>query len=451
MNPKDLLDRLPSVTELVDHPEVRRVAERWNRTWVAGRLRTALDELGAEAARRADSLRDIPPADLVDRLVRRIDQSAPPAEPTVVNATGELWGEELVGPPLPNAAITAADPFAANYSLRSGDATTRIARLVGAEAAWVAVNHAAAVGATLAALSADSPVVVARGDVRRLPGGLALTDICATFGSRLHEVGVADGATLDDYLKAVDATGGKAPRPKVVLYRSDAGETAGQGVATSDLAAALRQRGALLVVDAGLAPPIDVDDAFGASAPSAAALLAGGADAVVLRGDGLLGGPSCSLVIGRRSAVDAVAGHALGRLTQADAITRAMLAGGAALFESPDRLRFDHPLYELLSAPLDNLRTRAERLAPQIDATPHGDAEPIELDAGPANRPVRLASWGIAVKPTEGDCASLRKRLAEQELPIACREQNDRVVLDLRTVFPRDDGALVAAFPGSIG
>ena len=53
IKPPDLLERFPSVSELLDKPPIRKLAERWNRSVVAGGVRTFLDELRKDVRRRA--------------------------------------------------------------------------------------------------------------------------------------------------------------------------------------------------------------------------------------------------------------------------------------------------------------------------------------------------------------------------------------------------------------
>jgi L-seryl-tRNA(Ser) seleniumtransferase len=110
------------------------------------------------------------------------------------------------------------------------------------------------------------------------------------------------------------------------------------------------------------------------------------------------------------------------------------------------------PCAELLAAPLENLRHRAERLAMQLAACPGiGAAEPVSTqsfcDGVPA--PSRtVASYGVALTPADGDASALLRQLAAAPLPVIGRIQGDRVVLDLRTVFPRHDPAILAAVEG---
>ena len=56
-----------------------------------------------------------------------------------------------------------------------------------------------------------------------------------------------------------------------------------------------------------------------------------------------------------------------------------------------------------------------------------------------------IPTWGVAVKPARDNVDALATRL-RNGLPAICgRVQNDALLLDLRTVFPRQDAQIVQA------
>jgi len=57
----------------------------------------------------------------------------------------------------------------------------------------------------------------------------------------------------------------------------------------------------------------------------------------------------------------------------------------------------------------------------------------------------RLPTTAIAITPRSGHAADLLRRLREQEPPIIGRIEQERVLLDPRTVLPDEDDALLAA------
>ena len=102
--------------------------------------------------------------------------------------------------------------------------------------------------------------------------------------------------------------------------------------------------------------------------PVAAASVKQGADLVLFSGDKLLGGPQCGVIVGRQSLVDEITRHPLTRALRVDKLTLAALAATLRLYRDPAKARRSVPLLQLLSTSVENLKGRAERLAPQMAA-----------------------------------------------------------------------------------
>jgi L-seryl-tRNA(Ser) seleniumtransferase len=106
------------------------------------------------------------------------------------------------------------------------------------------------------------------------------------------------------------------------------------------------------------------------------------------------------------------------------------------------------PVWQILKVSIENLRNRAERMAPQIARGEGiGSAAPVETRSPiSAALPDGLPSYGIALAPAEGTSVEqLERRIQTARFPIYGRVEADRVILDLRTVLPRQDITLVEA------
>jgi L-seryl-tRNA(Ser) seleniumtransferase len=106
-----------------------------------------------------------------------------------------------------------------------------------------------------------------------------------------------------------------------------------------------------------------------------------------------------------------------------------------------------------VSAPLANLRNRAERLAPQLaqmdglsSTSAAETSSPLCTDLARENG---CPSYGVNLTPADGNIQALDRRLRSAAMPIRGRIEGDRLVLDLRTVFPRQDRMLVESLVGS--
>ena len=126
------------------------------------------------------------------------------------------------------------------------------------------------------------------------------------------------------------------------------------------------------------------------------------------------------------------------------------LAATLRLYRDIEKAKCDIPLVQLISTSVENLKSRAERLAPQLAATsPVAHAEPIELTAylgGSAVPAQALPSWGIAVTPEGMAVERMVAKLRGGVVPVIARVETDRVLLHLRSVVARQDVELVEVF-----
>jgi L-seryl-tRNA(Ser) seleniumtransferase len=183
--------------------------------------------------------------------------------------------------------------------------------------------------------------------------------------------------------------------------------------------------------------------------PMIGASIKAGADLVLLSGDKLLGGPQCGIILGRKVLIDQLEHHPMARALRADKLTLAALAATLRLYKNPEKARIDIPLLRLLTTSIENLKNRAERLAPQAAATAAiAQAEAItsvtHLDWGmPPTQ--ELPTWCVALRPASMTLERLAAVLRMGATPVVGRLEEDRLLLDLRSVFPRQDMQLITA------
>jgi L-seryl-tRNA(Ser) seleniumtransferase len=128
-----------------------------------------------------------------------------------------------------------------------------------------------------------------------------------------------------------------------------------------------------------------------------------------------------------------------------DRVRDAALTATLESYESSGSAIDSNPVWHCFSVSVDNLRNRAERLAPQL-----AHAEGIALAAAIETTSEvsalingGIASYGIALSPSEGNVEALESRLQSARFPVVGRVEGERLILDLRTVLPRQDRSLV--------
>jgi L-seryl-tRNA(Ser) seleniumtransferase len=153
-------------------------------------------------------------------------------------------------------------------------------------------------------------------------------------------------------------------------------------------------------------------------------------------------------VLGRRDLVESIARHPLSRVFRATPATLAGLAATLRIYSQNAQVLDRIPALQLLSAPLDNLRNRAMRLEPQVASSPAiGRVGVMESEAEPLPG-TKLPTWRLYLTPSEGPAEQLAEKLWNCPTPLVGQIESGAVVLDLRSVLPRQDQAIAESIAG---
>jgi L-seryl-tRNA(Ser) seleniumtransferase len=452
--------RIPSVSDLLEMPAVRAVADRLNRSVVASGVRSFLDELRSDLERRTSDIHLPSLRELAERAARHVARLRRSAVRGVINATGRLVDPSWIGRPLAEEALEQLVALGEGYARQLGgyghnsatpstDVATALARLTGGEAATVVHSYTGAIWITLAGIAGGKEFLIARAESGDVESNCSIRGLANSAGATAREVGTTNRVSISDYESAISGSAGA-----ILKHRSDSYHIVGETQLPDwgELVALARDRELPLIQAAGSAPLVDDLPAIGGLVRSAAADIAAGAQLVIARGDGLVGGPPCGLIVGSRDLVNRIEAHPAFGGWRIDPLRAAALEATIDAYDDRQRLEQSVPLFQLLTASVDNLRQRAERLAPQLaQAESIAAAEPVptENSLGIACCSERtLPSYGIALSASDGNLRALDDRLRSAAVPVVGRLENDRLVLDLRTVFPRQDRRLVEIIVG---
>jgi L-seryl-tRNA(Ser) seleniumtransferase len=452
------LRNIPSVSELLDNPRLQELIQHIDRTTVLATVRTVLNELRGEFQRAAEewTLPNIP--ELADRIARRVVRSEVAPLRPVINATGILLHTGLGRAPLAEEAIAAMAAVARDYAsvevdLVSGQRTRRkvaveslLCELTGAEAALVVNNNAGATMLALAALAAGREVIVSRGELIEIGGSYRLPDVMAASGAVLREVGTTNKTRVGDYAAAI-----REQTAALLLVHPSNFVVVGfsQSVELPELVDLGRRHRMAVIHDIGSGAMIDFARFGFRGEPLAATSIAQGADVVLASGDKLLGGPQCGLILGRRELVERIERHPLARALRVDKLRLAALAATLRLYRDPEKAVQTIPLLRLVSTPAESLKQRAERLAAEMASA--GGVEEAAAVAGVTylgggSIPTQeLLTWCVALKPKGMSVERMAAALRTGEPAVMGRVQQDRLLLDLRSVLPHQDESLLAA------
>jgi L-seryl-tRNA(Ser) seleniumtransferase len=323
--------------------------------------------------------------------------------------------------------------------------------LTGAESALVVNNNAAAVLVALAALARDKEVIISRGELIEIGGEFRIPDVMAASGATLVEVGTTNRTHLVDYERAI------TERTAIILkvhpsnYRM-VGFTA--TVPARDLARLAHGRKLWIMHDVGsglLTPGPGAE--WLSDEPLVEDCIAEGADVVTFSGDKLLGGPQAGVILGRKTALDTIARSPLMRAVRPDKMTLAALeATVAAYIEGRAR---ELPLWAMALAPSDALQERAETIASAVrdraERVVKAEATAVASVTGGGSLPgTELGSWAVTISHSEKSAAEIGRALRYARVPVIARVEEDRVIIDVRTIAPEDDELLTELVAGAL-
>jgi L-seryl-tRNA(Ser) seleniumtransferase len=442
---------IPSIEQLRQRPAVRALEARFGAEATVGALRAAAAEARRALASGADA-----------EVVGGIEQAAAtqltaafrPSLAPVINATGVVIHTNLGRAPLAAAAIERVADVARGYSSLEYDvdrgvrgrrdvhAEGLICRLTGAEAAVVVNNNAAATMIVLAALAAGREVIVSRGELVEIGGGFRVPDVMAQSGATLREVGTTNKTRAADYASAV------SDRTALILRVHPSNFTIEGFTERPHLAE-------LVAIGKKFNIPVAEDLGSGnmagpgsdtVSDPTVAATIAAGVDVCCFSGDKLLGGPQAGIIVGRRAQLDRIRKHPLMRALRVDKMTYAALEATLAEYVA-GRAQTTVPVQRMLTMTAAEIRARADAVANAIRGNRGWRADVVKgaSAVGGGSAPgVELATWLVAIDKAGESPDGLEAALRRQTPPIIARIERDRVLLDLRTVLPEQDSALVA-------
>jgi len=389
----------------------------------------------------------------------------------VINATGVLVHTNLGRAPLAAESIRALTSVGANYSTleynvadgtRGGRAPYlehALAILCGAEAATVVNNNAAALVLILEHFcrsgssrtlrgSGASEVIISRGELLQIGGGFRIPEILEARGARLREVGTTNHTNVSDYARAIT-------RNTALIMKVHRSNFFMDGFvdspSTEDLAALSRKKRVPFVEDLGSGAMVPTETVAGVEhEPTPMEVLERGVDLVCFSGDKLFGGPQAGIIAGRKKMVESLKREPLFRALRCDKLILSALESTADAYL---RGEAHMPVLEMMRADIEGLRARAERIVAALNGRPlclRVATSRAQIGGGTLPRSAMPSITIEVTHPTLG-AQALAAQLRRQPEPVIAYVGRGSMKLDLRTVFPHQDAAVIRALLAASG
>ncbi|HTA23907.1 MAG TPA: L-seryl-tRNA(Sec) selenium transferase [Terriglobales bacterium] len=455
-----LYRKLPAVDEVVRQRTIKTLVAQEGLITVTDAARAVLASLRDEisADRLDENGVDLALSGLDQAVQRRVQQALSYSLRTVINATGVILHTNLGRAPLAASVLEHIRETACGYSNlefdielgERGKRDVHVDRLfrkllgeVSDETSTIVVNNnAAAVLLALNTIGEGGEVIVSRGELVEIGGSFRIPDVMTKSNAVLREVGTTNRTRLSDYERAItDNT-----RLLLRVHRSNF-EITGftEQPRLDELVDLSRQRKIPLLEDLGSGALINLDSFGITGEPSVLDSLRAGVDVVTYSGDKLLGGPQAGILSGRSDLIARMRSNSLFRALRVDKLTYAVLEATLMAYVKGDHDAI--PTIRMMRLSKEEVGKRAEAIAGTVRSLKLSvdviDGESV-IGGGAAPSavlPTRLLA--VSLEGLSADNIASRLRLSTP--PVIARVEEGRVLLDLRTVSPAEDEAVVHA------
>ena len=372
----------------------------------------------------------------------------------LINATGIVMHTNLGRSVIDEKSWQRAKQIACSYSnleydLESGSRGNRydytgylLSTLFGCEDALVVNNNASAVFLVLNTFGKGGRCVLSRGELVEIGGGFRVPEVMKESGAILAEVGTTNKTRLSDYENALDEN----TKMLVKVHRSNF-DIVGfkQDTSLEEIAKLAKERGIISYYDLGGGAASSL--ACFNSEPVPQKLVKTGVDLLSFSGDKLFGSVQAGIILGKKELIAKLRKNQLLRMLRSDKITLALLASTVLSYLDKDYNSV--PTVFLLSRSTGELKSVAKRInnsckniASIIDTATFGGGGTLPN--------VKIQSVALAFKAKKGQKIENLERDFRQKGVIG-RIENQCFLLDLRSVLPSDESALITAINSIFG
>lgn len=372
----------------------------------------------------------------------------------LINATGIVMHTNLGRSVIDEKSWQRAKQIACSYSnleydLESGSRGNRydytgylLSTLFGCEDALVVNNNASAVFLVLNTFGKGGRCVLSRGELVEIGGGFRVPEVMKESGAILAEVGTTNKTRLSDYENALDEN----TKMLVKVHRSNF-DIVGfkQDTSLEEIAKLAKERGIISYYDLGGGAASSL--ACFNSEPAPQKLIKTGVDLLSFSGDKLFGSVQAGIILGKKELIAKLRKNQLLRMLRSDKITLALLASTVLSYLDKDYNSV--PTVFLLSRSTGELKSVAKRInnsckniASIIDTATFGGGGTLPN--------VKIQSVALAFKAKKGQKIENLERDFRQKGVIG-RIENQCFLLDLRSVLPSDESALITAINSIFG
>ena len=462
----NLLAMIPAVEALLQDEAVKPWAKGLPRRIVVHSIREAVEEtrqwlLSGDAGKATvASVRET----ILARARVKARCAMGPHYCKAINATGIILHTNLGRAVLARRALRQIEEALAGYSVleigietgKRGQRDTRIEwllqQLTGCEAATVVNNNAAATMIVLNTVACGKEVIVSRGQLVEIGGSYRLPEVLAASGAKLVEVGTTNRTYASDYEAAITDNTAAILRVhpsnfKVMGFAAEA--------SLDELVAIARAHHLPLIDDVGAGALTDFAPFGFRDQPTLQESVRAGADLVTSSADKLMGACQGGIILGTATWIEAIRRNPLARVVRVGKLTLAALEATLTLFLDEELALRELPTLRMLAREASDVAEQAKRIAQALQKKVGGSEVTViegESQMGAGSLPTEnIPTSLVAITPSRFDASELAACLRHYSPPIFARIQEERVLIDPRTLQDGEDEVIVKALVEILG
>ncbi len=459
---QDILRSIPSVNELLASPDISKFTGRYPRLLVVETIRTVLENIRQSLTNKKECAEaqaiDLSPQRLYHLVQESLRQKFCGIE-HAINATGIILHTGLGRAPLADEAARQIQNVLKGFctleieklngrrGIRYQSIEQLVGMITGAESALVVNNNAAAVLLALDTLARGKEAIISRSQLVEIGGSFRMPDVMARSGALLVEVGTTNKTYLTDYSNAITERTGLLLKVHQSNFKI-VGFT--ETVGLKDLVSLGKERNIPVVYDLGSGALIDPERFGLPHEPTVQESIKAGVDIVTFSTDKLLGGPQGGIIAGKKKWVDLLKKNPLTRALRVGKLTIAALEATLRLYLDEELAVKKNPVLAMMFAPFEIIEERCKKLISKI--TPEAKAlmnistvEGLSEMGGGSLPGEGIPTKRISLLPERINADELATRLRGNTPPIFARIEQDRVLLDMRTVYDNEVDTIAVA------
>jgi L-seryl-tRNA(Ser) seleniumtransferase len=455
-----LLQKLPSVDAVLKDDGLSGAIEKTPRKVVANIVREAIEEKRRLILEQGQSQADKKTVrqQIIENVRTKIEKISRPHYRRAINATGIILHTGLGRAVLSQKAIERISRELSGYSLLQMDIVTGkrsrrdwriewlIKQLTGAEAATVVNNNAAATAIVLNTIAKGKEVIVSRGQLVEIGGSFRLPDVMAFSGAKLIEVGTTNRTHGYDYINAITENTAAILRVHPSNYRIE-GFTS--EVPLEEIVEIAHSRGLAVIDDVGSGALFDFSRFGFAPEPTITESIQKGADIVTSSADKLMGASQAGIITGSPELVEKIRKNQFMRIVRPGKLTLAALEATLEIFLDEQTAITKIPTLEMLMRDKLQIARQAQRMAKKIKAAAkHAEVTTIDgfSQMGSGSLPTQdIPTHLVTIRPKNMNAETFAGGLRASATPIFTRVEQEKVLIDPRTLRPNDEQEVVEA------